>query len=167
MGLVFTLVAIPDPRLQVAGYGSQDAAVNVSLTAINSLWNLTDFFGRCHTASRPASTAGTPRTIPGTPPPTTPTLFPSPMLVSPAPATPAVGTPLSSGRSVHLAHAGDTGRADLEDADCVEFIMQLFGVFKSLSIDKRPEVRNSGIRTLFLAIGSHGGKCVHACGFAA
>lgn len=56
------------------------------------------------------------------------------------------------------AHAGDTERPDLDDAQCVDLMLQAFGLFKSLSLDRRPEVRNSGVRTLFLAIGSHGNK---------
>lgn len=38
---------------------------------------------------------------------------------------------------------------------------------KSLATDARPEVRNSAVRTLFLAMGAHGGKFDQVRGAAA
>eukprot|EP00775_Hariotina_reticulata_P011566 gene11566-11710_t len=48
--------------------------------------------------------------------------------------------------------------SDLSEAECVELLVKLFTHLRKISMDPRPEVRNSGVRTLFLAVGSQAAK---------
>ncbi|GIL75246.1 hypothetical protein Vretifemale_5026 [Volvox reticuliferus] len=59
--------------------------------------------------------------------------------------------------------AGGAGGAgypmhDLDEAESIAMLMIAFRSLKALSVDPRPEARNAAVRTLFLAVGSHGGK---------
>eukprot|EP00878_Enallax_costatus_P026153 GHUV01028037.1.p1 GENE.GHUV01028037.1~~GHUV01028037.1.p1 ORF type:complete len:438 (+),score=131.56 GHUV01028037.1:185-1315(+) len=51
-------------------------------------------------------------------------------------------------QDAHLA-----ARSDLSEDECTELLLRLFTHLRKISMDPRPEVRNSGVRTLFLAVG--------------
>ncbi|KAK9810126.1 hypothetical protein WJX72_005196 [[Myrmecia] bisecta] len=107
--------------LEVAAlYGSQQADVNVSLTAIGLLWNAADLLGKLH------SRAGQ------------------------SPTPDAEAEPVSSN--------GDAVQPKLDSAQFEELVRMLFGALQGLSMDTRPEVRNSGVRTLYLVVVSQGGR---------
>ncbi|CAD7699922.1 unnamed protein product [Ostreobium quekettii] len=98
-------------------YGTQMAAVNVSLTTVRVLWDATDTF----------------RQLPG----------PSEQHPSDGSVTPQ----LSSENSASIGTVGDD-----------ELLVYVFSALQRLSMDRRPEVRSSGIKTFFAVISSFGNQ---------
>ncbi|GFR47515.1 hypothetical protein Agub_g9147, partial [Astrephomene gubernaculifera] len=76
---------------------------------------------------------------------------------APAPVTATQPQPLplvatsSGGGGSYAVH-------DLDEAECIALLMIAFRSLKALAVDKRPEARNAAVRTLYLAVCSHGGK---------
>lgn len=141
--------------VEVSGlYGEQQANVNVSLTTITLLWNVTDMLGRSGVAAEDALAAT--------------------HLVSQSAS-------LSTDVFMHehedrdqSSHGADRPMSSLElsqieseksglmlpaassPASADELIRLIFSVLQSLSCDSRPEVRNSGVRTLFAVVIAQG-----------
>ncbi|GIL51116.1 hypothetical protein Vafri_7207, partial [Volvox africanus] len=69
----------------------------------------------------------------------------------------------AAGTSAAMLAGGASGSGsyplhDLDEAESISMLMIAFRSLKALSVDPRPEARNAAVRTLFLAVGSHGGK---------
>uniref|UniRef100_A0A7S0NBW2 Mon2 C-terminal domain-containing protein n=1 Tax=Chlamydomonas leiostraca TaxID=1034604 RepID=A0A7S0NBW2_9CHLO len=62
------------------------------------------------------------------------------------------------GASPGAAAVSIASRRDVSEEESVAMLMIAFKALRAVSTDRRPEVRNSAVRTLFLAMGAHGGK---------
>ncbi|KAG2443720.1 hypothetical protein HXX76_002066 [Chlamydomonas incerta] len=73
----------------------------------------------------------------------------------------AAGAPVGASAAASAAGAAPAGGYplhDLNEEESIAMLMIAFRSLKSLSVDPRPEARNAAVRTLFLAVCSHGGK---------
>lgn len=139
----------------VSVFGQQTCLINVSLTAVGLLWTATDFLAKSWANVTSTETdRGMTRQTSG-------------WLTSlSSPLTPkgntqdAAGSPGGTHReTVGGADVGaDVGRHDLSEELCLDLLIMVFKSLKTLSMERRPEVRNSAVRTLFLAIGSHASR---------
>ncbi|KAG2500662.1 hypothetical protein HYH03_001428 [Edaphochlamys debaryana] len=79
---------------------------------------------------------------------------------TPAPALTGPRRPSGAGMAPLGASPGEAGAPlhDLNEAESIAMLMIAFRALKALSVDPRPEARNAAVRTLYLAVGSHGGK---------
>ncbi|GMH33400.1 hypothetical protein BSKO_01234 [Bryopsis sp. KO-2023] len=72
-------------------------------------------------------------------------------LVAPLPGANLEDNTSRPGRAVMVSNGGK----QVSDTSLLE---ALFGIMQTLSLDRRPEVRNSGVRTFFAVISSHGNR---------
>ncbi|KAK3236704.1 hypothetical protein CYMTET_53172 [Cymbomonas tetramitiformis] len=122
----------------VAAYGAQPSDLNISLAAIGLMWNMADFFGKSIQSLLLSAKRGAGDTEGASDEPTEE----EEQAVVLAPAETA-------------AHAGLHAKA----AMIAELLLlPLFTSLQALCSDLRPEVRNSGLRTLLSTLVSHGGK---------
>eukprot|EP00854_Cymbomonas_tetramitiformis_P009321 gene9321-11046_t len=134
---------LPDELLNsvvsmVAAYGAQPSDLNISLAAIGLMWNMADFFGKSIQSLLLSAKRGAGDTEGASDEPTEE----EEQAVVLAPAETA-------------AHAGLHAKA----AMIAELLLlPLFTSLQALCSDLRPEVRNSGLRTLLSTLVSHGGK---------
>ncbi|KDD72064.1 hypothetical protein H632_c3928p0, partial [Helicosporidium sp. ATCC 50920] len=143
-----------------ASYGTQQVDVNVSLTAISLLWNAADMLGRREEADsasgRALQEAGA--LVPAAPEAVGAHLPAAPEAVGALPpAVPeAVGAlPPAAPEAAKAAAQPALPSAKPTRDDLLETI---FASLASLSSDPRPEVRNSGTRTLFAVVTAHGAR---------
>lgn len=172
---------IPRTLEVLALFSQQGVILNASLTAVTMLWNVSDVLARAPPA--PSPTGGDRSKIdPGgfiTPP--------SSGAVGPvgagtidsvaaskvhegwgAAAASAVSSqgppyapaPLLSSSLLAISRGGGLaiGRKDVSQAEGVELLRVALRALHAASKDERPEVRNSGVRTFFLAICSNGSR---------
>ncbi len=120
---------IPRTLDVVALFAQQDIILNVSLTAITILWNVSDQLAR---SSERASAA--------------------------IHVAAAAGGTASDAMAAISSNLQSSNREDVSEADSLELLRIAFRALHTASNDARPELRNSGVRTLFLAICSNGSK---------
>jgi len=192
---------IPKTLDVLALFAHQDVILNVSLTAVTMLWNVTDQLARSRGAAlQRAATSGvalssaqsgalqrcnTGLSTASAPPATTPidTSAPSTptrsgMPTSPLGSTSTLAQAVAAGQAASAATGGGggpapgsmtpspsqsqiattSGRQDVSEEESVELLRIAFRSLKTVSMDSRFEVRNSSVRTLFLAVCSNGLK---------
>jgi hypothetical protein len=129
--------------IEVAGaYGAQRTDVNISLTAIGSLWTTADFFARGvnHEACRAQGAK-------------TELSHSEPRASTITEGDEEFGRWMSKGKEDTKSDPNET-----LGMGCDAFLLAVYGVIQSLGTDERPEVRHSAIRTLFQSLSSHGHK---------
>eukprot|EP00898_Chlorokybus_atmophyticus_P001167 jgi/Chlat1/2050/Chrsp17S02524 len=127
-------------------YGAQQIDLNISLTAIGSLWSMADYYGKGllpnSAGTRAAHTESNDATLS---------------------REHSDEQLLSRNQSMdNLTRATSIDKHVVESLPLVsevdEYLLPMFVALKALCTDHRPEVRNSAVRTLTAAIVSHGGR---------
>eukprot|EP00798_Chlamydomonas_sp_ICE-L_P006444 gene6444-3073_t len=128
---------------------TMEIILNVSLTAVTMVWSMSDQLARSSSKAQPARQQGSAQAV------THPDWKSGAVSSHP---TLSSNLSLSTASSLLPTIVSTSRRMDISEEEVVEMLMTSFRALKQTSLDDRPEVRNSSVRTLFLAVGSHGSK---------
>ncbi|KAL4423762.1 hypothetical protein ABPG75_001063 [Micractinium tetrahymenae] len=162
------MAAMPFARLRrclevAVLFSSQQADVNVSLTTISLLWNSADLFGKAAPAghagaSRPGSAL---RAAAAAGDEESDTEVEA-AVVLPVPASSEADESLSDEEAASPSSKRSQLAANLTTAQSEELLQMIFLALQVVSQDTRPEVRNSGVRTLFAVVVNQGPRLSRA-----
>lgn len=157
--------AMPFPRLKkclevAVAYGKQPTDINVSLTTISLLWNAGDMLGRSRAADGEADMGesavhyGEKRHNDNAATDATHGLSSQSLNIDDPTALPVAIT--LAPRTNRLQQTGGQFIGVVTPAHVEELLVLIFSALQTLSEDHRPEVRNSGARTLFAVVVTQG-----------
>ena len=142
--------------LEVAAvYGLQQADVNVSLTTITLLWNVADMLGRSGIAAENVEDSLKYGDFPEDAKTVGKAILEKQIIKADKAASTKTGL-IETKKLLDSPGKNSVFRAVSSPQAADELIRFIFSVLESLSRDDRPEVRNSGLRTLFAVVVAQG-----------